>query len=279
MSSTMPDMPLLESDYALSPEQIVSYQRDGHLLLRGVCSPEETTAYRPAIVEATYRHNWWETRKLEDRDTYGKAFFKTGNLWLKDEIACRFVLARRFAKIAADLMGVEAVRIYHDQAILKEAGGGHTPWHQDHYYWPLDTTNTITMWMPLVDVSAEMGTMIFATGSHKHGLLGHLIISDESEATFSQYIQEHGLTCAPAGAMAAGDATFHSGLMLHSAPGNPTDRCREVMAVIYFEDGVRLLEPDNPARESDRQGFFPDVKPGELCASDVTPVVYRRPQK
>ena len=34
----------------------------------------------------------------------------------------RFTLARRFAKIAADLMGVEGVRIYHDQALFKEPG-------------------------------------------------------------------------------------------------------------------------------------------------------------
>src|SRR5207249_11996994 len=55
--------------------------------------------------------------------------------------------------------------LYHDQALFKEAGGGRTPWHQDMYYWPLDTDRTITMWMPLVDVPAEVGSMLFASGS------------------------------------------------------------------------------------------------------------------
>ncbi|MEJ7661127.1 MAG: phytanoyl-CoA dioxygenase family protein [Hymenobacter sp.] len=91
------------------------------------------------------------------------------NLWRADEGVRRFVLARRFARLAADLLGVENVRIYHDQALFKEPGGGPTPWHQDQYYWPVDTTNTITMWMPLVDIDVAMGMLTFASGSHRQG--------------------------------------------------------------------------------------------------------------
>ena len=84
----------------------------------------------------------------------------------------RFVLARRFAKIAAELMGVQGVRIYHDQALFKEPHGGPTPWHQDQYYWPLKTDKFVTMWMPLTDITAEMGPITFANGSQKLGYLG-----------------------------------------------------------------------------------------------------------
>jgi len=31
-------------------------------------------------------------------------------------------------------MGVQGVRLYHDQALIKEPGGKPTPWHQDYYY-------------------------------------------------------------------------------------------------------------------------------------------------
>ena len=62
------------------------------------------------------------------------------------------MFAPRFAEVAARLLGVEGVRLYHDQGLFKEPGGGPTPWHQDGYYWPLDTERTITLWMPLVDV-------------------------------------------------------------------------------------------------------------------------------
>ena len=44
--------------------------------------------------------------------------------------------------------------------------------------------------------------------------------------------------------MKAGDATFHSGLTLHRAPGNPTDRVRAVMTVIYIAEGEVVQQPN-----------------------------------
>jgi ectoine hydroxylase-related dioxygenase (phytanoyl-CoA dioxygenase family) len=173
-------------------------------------------------------------------------------------------------------MGVDSVRLYHDQALFKEPGGGHTPWHQDQYYWPLDTNKTITMWMPLVDATAEMGTMTFASRSHTDGFLGHLEISDESEEKFRQFVAERGYPLTPCGPMKAGDATFHSGWTLHSAPGNATGVTREAMTIIYFADGTRLMEPDNKNRWNDLERWHPGQKPGELAGSPINPVLYSR---
>ena len=62
--------------------------------------------------------------------------------------------------------------------LVKEASAGvATPWHQDQFYWPLDTDRTITMWMPLVDVPPEIGSMTFVSGSHRLGYLGDYGIS------------------------------------------------------------------------------------------------------
>src|ERR1019366_4651671 len=128
----------------------------------------------------------------------------------------------------------DGVRIYHDQALLKESGGGITPWHQDQHYWPLDTSNTVTMWMPLVDLTPEMGTMRFAAGSHREGYLGDMPISDDSQARLEGFVRARGFRVDPGQAMAAGDATFHYGWTLHGAPGNSTTRTREVMTIIWF---------------------------------------------
>jgi len=269
------NLPDLSADYALSAEQIENYRRDGHVLLRGVASQEEIAAYRPVLQAAVERYRT-ETRPMEERDTYGKAFLQITNLWENDEAVRRFVFARRFARIAAELMGVDGVRLYHDQALFKEPGGGHTPWHQDQYYWPLDTNHTITMWMALVDVAPEMGPMTFASGSHREGFLGHTEISDESEERFRRFVAERGFPLHPCGAMQAGDATFHSGWTLHRAPGNSTDRMRAAMTIIYFADGVRLLEPDNKNRVADLERWHPGQKPGELAASPLNPLLYRR---
>jgi ectoine hydroxylase-related dioxygenase (phytanoyl-CoA dioxygenase family) len=163
--NTIP-LPALDREYPVSADQVAQFRRDGHRLLRGVASAEEVAAYRPVILQARERHGPGTT-PLAQRDTYGRAFLKGLNLWPKDPGVRQFVLARRFAQLAADLLGVDGVRVYHDQALLKEAGGGLTPWHQDQHYWPLATDQTITLWMPLVDVTPDMGTMHFASGSHR----------------------------------------------------------------------------------------------------------------
>ncbi len=269
----VPVLPPLDDVYRITDEDKSRYARDGHILLRGVCSPEEVAAFRPALVDAVDRYKS-DYPPLEERDTYGKAFLQITNLWCRDDTVKKFVLARRFARIAAELMGVRGVRLYHDQALFKEGGGGYTPWHQDEHYWPLATDNTITMWMPLVDIEANMGVMNFASGSHREGYLGNLPISDDSERQFQAFVKDRGYSVWEGVAMKAGDATFHSGWTLHSALPNTTDRMREVMTIIYFEDGVRVSEPDHANRQVDLEAWLPGLKPGDLAASHLNPLVY-----
>jgi ectoine hydroxylase-related dioxygenase (phytanoyl-CoA dioxygenase family) len=270
MTSTA--LPSLDSNYAISENQKSDFKQNGHILLRGLLNEIEIASYAPAIIEAAARYNT-EKRKIEDRDTYGKAFLQIMNLWEVDENVRRYTLAKRFAQVAADLMGVERVRIYHDQALFKEAGGGHTPWHQDQYYWPIDTDNTVTMWMPLVDISVEMGMLTFASGSHELGFMGNLAISDESEAALGNLVKEKGYPITRAETMKAGDATFHSGWTLHAASGNYSETMREVMTVIYIADGAKIAEPKNTNQEADRQRWFLGLEPGSLAASAINPLV------
>jgi len=186
-----------------------------------------------------------------------------------------FVHARRFAHAAARLMGVVAVRIYHDQALFKEPGGGITPWHQDQFYWPLATPHTITMWMPLVDVDEEMGAMVFASGSQRLGSLGDFAIGEASQKELGRIVCERGLDVEGYSPLRAGDATFHAGWTLHSAPGNRSPRMREVMTVIYYADGARVGPLDHPNRVHDRNAWLAGCEPGELAAGPLNPVVYR----
>ncbi len=263
----------LAEEYAGTPAQASEYRKNGHVLLRGVAAPEVAGRYQESISACVKRLNA-ERRPIEQRDTYGKAFLQTMNLWLHNAAVKEFVFARRFAKIAADLMGVPAVRLYHDQALYKEPGGGPTPWHQDQYYWPLDTSNTITLWMPLIDITPDMGVMTFASGSQKEGYISSLEISDASETHFRKYIAERGFPVSHPVAMRAGDATFHSGWTLHNATPNTTGKMREVMTIIYYADGARVCTPDNPGRVKDLETWLPGCKVGESAASKINPILY-----
>jgi ectoine hydroxylase-related dioxygenase (phytanoyl-CoA dioxygenase family) len=256
----------------VDPVLTEEYRKNGHTLTRSVLRPDEMAAYREVINEAAYKYNT-ERRKLAERDTYGRAFLQIMNLWEVDEQVRNFTLAKRFARIAADLMGVKNVRLYHDQALYKEPGGGFTPWHQDQYYWPLDTDKTITMWMPLIDITAEMGMLTFASGSQELGFIGNLAISDESESVIEEIIREKGYPVSRPQSMQAGDASWHSGWSLHSAPGNHSGITREVMTVIYFADGASVTEPANEHQENDRQRWLGGRLPGTPAASVFNPLL------
>lgn len=265
-------LPPLSGRYAVPADRVKAFRTNGHTLLEGVLSPEEVDTYRAVINDAAYRRNT-EKRKLEDRDTYGKAFLQIMNLWEADEQVRRFTLAQRFAGIAAELLGVANVRLYHDQALYKEAGGGFTPWHQDQYYWPLDTSNTVTMWMPLIDINEEMGMLTFASGSHRDGSIKSVAISDESEAELEKFIHDQRFPITRATTMKAGDATWHYGWTLHGAPGNHSTATREVMTIIYFADGAQVTEPINNHQENDRNTWLDGIAPGQQAASRHNPLL------
>lgn len=260
--------------YPLSKDQVDQYQRDGHILLNNVASQEEVKAVRSPIIGIV--DEVAKAGEVQGRiSDYGKMFTQTTNVWRKNESIREFIFAKRFARIAADLMGVQGVRLYHDQALIKEPGGKPTPWHQDYYYWPLATEHTITMWMPLVDVTREMGSMSFVQSSHVDSAYEQLPISETSQEYFERVItKQQSKVCSYS--LKAGDATFHSGHALHAAHANASGKRREVIAVIYYAEGTRIMEPDNQHRKVDLEVFHPGQKPGELAASELNPLLFSR---
>lgn len=272
MHNQVAQLPQLNTFKNLSIKNIDEFRGEGHTLVKEVLTPEEINAYRPIIVAAAEKYNT-EKRNLQDRDTYGKAFLQIMNLWQVDTDVKRFVLAKRLAKIAADLLGVENVRLYHDQALFKEAGGGPTPWHQDQYYWPIDTNNTITMWMPLVDIDEDMGMLTFASGSYINGAVLNHEISDASEHAFDDYVKQNNFPVSRAHSMKAGDATWHRGFTIHNAPGNQSSKMREVMTIIYMADGARVSPFKNEWQKNDHHKWLMEKPIGELIDSALNPLL------
>lgn len=245
---------------------------NGHVLIKAVASANDIEVHRNSIKDAVMRLSN-ETRSFDERSTYDKAFLQITNLWQKDEAVARFVFEKRFARIAADLLGVEQVRLYHDQALFKESGGGHTPWHQDKYYWPLDTDKMITMWMPLVDIDEEMGIITFASGSHVRGPIDNVEISDESDELYERYVSENQFPIEQVTSMQAGDATFHLGWTIHSAGPNRSAKMREVMTIIYFADGASVTKPNSTHQQADLEAWLGVRQPGEIADSKMNPIM------
>ena len=117
-----------EKIYEVDEGQIQSYRKNGFVKLRSVASGEEIRVLEIAI-----------DRVMIDQASRISHPGKLNNLWkLSDDVAIQsFVFSKRIAKIVAELMGVDAVRLYHDQLLMKRSVDK-TSWHQDASYWPFD---------------------------------------------------------------------------------------------------------------------------------------------
>ncbi|MFE6759264.1 phytanoyl-CoA dioxygenase family protein [Streptomyces sp. NPDC057684] len=271
VTATSP-MPELDRPYdGLSSNAVADFDRDGFAHLRNVLTPETITAYEPTITSEVIRLNTQDL-PLAERDTYGKAFLQVTNLWEHNEKVRELVFSRRLARIAAELLGVHAVRLYHDQALYKEPNGGITPWHADQYYWPLSSDRCLTVWLPLQETPMEMGPLAFARGSHHFAYGRDLPISDESEARLKKAVREQNFedVVEP---FTLGDASFHRGWTFHHAGPNRAAVPRRVMTVIYMDADIRVAEPTNDHQAADR-GWMPGAAIGQVPETPLNPVLY-----
>ncbi len=262
----------LNEPYTLSDTQIAFYQEHRFIKLKHVLNEATLAYFNEVITEVVNKMNSTHT-SLEERTTYGKAFLQLFNLWLEDERVKQLIFSKRLGKIAADLMQVDGVRLYHDQALYKEPGGGITPWHADQYYWPLETDKTVTAWIPLQTTPLEMGPLEFSAGSHKIVEGRELEIGDESEKQIQQKLKVTDFKHVIEG-FDLGEVSFHSGWVFHRAGANQTSEMRKVMTIIYMDKEMKLKKPENKNQLNDWNTWCPGVKVGEEINSPINPVLY-----
>jgi len=264
----------IDSGYKISPAQIAKFQKDGYIKLKDVLSANVLEYYGKEITRQVLLLSK-DQKPLEQRNTYGKAFLQIMNLWTRSEIVREFVFGKRLARIATDLLQTQGVRMYHDQALYKEAGGGYTPWHVDQHYWPVTTDKTVTAWIPLHPVPIEHGTLSFSVGSQRIKAGREFDISDESERKIQENLKLANLPIDET-PFDLGEVSFHLGFTFHRAGPNQLPKAREVMTIIYMDRDMRLAEPKNDNQKTDWNTWCPGAKVGEIINSPLNPVMYSR---
>lgn len=267
-------MGILEHTYQLNSKQIEFFRTNNFIKLKKVLNKEIIEKYNLIISNKVNELNEVNS-PIKSRDTYGKAFLQLFNLWKTSEQIKEFVFSKRLAKIAADLLTVDGVRMYHDQALFKEGGGGITPWHADQYYWPLATEKTITAWIPLQKTPIKMGPLEFSAGSQKIIEGRNLSISDESERTIGNHlkINDFDHIIEP---FDVGEVSFHSGWIFHRAGANTTNKMRKVMTIIYMDKNMRLKKPINEGQQNDWITWCPGATIDEIIDTPLNPILYSK---
>lgn len=262
----------LNSEHAVSCEQVEQYEDQGFLHLRQVFSREVIEHFGPRIAAAVAADQP-NPAPLDQRDSYGQSFLQVTNLWTRHPGVRPLSLNRCCAGIATALLGTQGVRMWHDQALFKEPAGGRTAWHCDQFFWPLSSDRCVSVWIPLQDTPLEAGALQFAAGSHRYDHGRHLGISDAGDEQVAASIREHELAVHPE-AFRIGDVSFHSGWTFHRAEANATETMRGVITVIYIDRAMRVAEPKNPFQQYDQDTWAPGCAVGDPIASRINPVLY-----
>lgn len=241
--------------FELTWAQIRKFRRDGHMVLRSLIDPAVMDGARPSLLQAaslqgqaimsrfadadvtggpstTYKarvESWLEQQQTAANVDAEKPFVRVHNIWEQGGAAKEFVLSPAFAKVAADLLGVPAVRLYQDSVFIKEPGDGISPWHRDQAVVPLDTDKFVTLWLPLNKAVPESGTLFFASGSQHNATA--MVPDEEIWSNFDVARPE---------SLELGDATAHLGWTLHAAGPNQTEEPRQAIQLVFFADGTKL---------------------------------------
>ncbi len=255
-----------------SEAQRKQFDEDGFVLIGGLLEPAELARFGAAVDRGVAARTATDARSLAERSRYEQSFRQVINLWEDHPEVRALSFHPRIAQAASELLGVPALRLWHDQALYKEAGGRGTDAHHDQPYWPLAEANTITAWIPFEDADLENGCMGFVPGSHRFGVRKFANIF-----TGTGFDLEHGEEArgVPPRWMPvkAGEVSFHHGMTLHVAMPNRSPRTRRVHTMIYFADGSTRKQSRQPHPSVDRAR----IPPGGLVASDVTPLAWPRP--
>ena len=138
--------------------------------------------------------------------------------------------------MAATLAGIDGIRIWHDQALIKPPYGNHTAFHLDNPFWSFHSPNAISMWVALDDATLSNGCLWYLPGTHKEATFEPVGIGENLGDIFKIYPQWKTSRPLPAPAK-AGSAVFHNGLVGHGAGVNMTAFPRRAMTCAYMPDG------------------------------------------
>lgn len=260
----------------LSQADIDSYQENGFLVWDGFLDDRELEIWRAAVDEAVAGRQKsrlpggrWQS---EDEGYYGKVFTQRVNLWMDNPKIKELMLDERIGKMVTELEGVEGMRIWHDQALIKGPWANPTAWHLDVPYWSFSSRHAISIWIALDDATLENGCLFFIPGSHKLTNFDNVGIGEDMGALFGVYPQLSSMKAAPA-PMKAGSCSFHNGLTAHGAHANMTPGLRRAMTCGFMPDGCTFNGQANVLPER----ILQTISPGDLLNDEEqNPLLYHR---
>lgn len=233
----------------LRDEQIQAYRRDGVVVLRGVVPHQVLEAITAGVEENLRSPSRWSNDYSVGDD--GGRFFDDYVNWQRIPSFERTALRGVLPTIAAELMGTNHPRFFHEHVLVKEPGTATpTPWHHDDPYYGVEGMDNVSLWVPLDPVPESIALRCIA-GSHRLGrrFIPNRFVDDspyvEMADGFEVFPSAHELErLGPTMVCDAspGDVVAFHFRTLHGAPGTigHANR-RRIVSYRYVGDDVRWV--------------------------------------
>jgi len=258
----------------LSNEQISYYRENGFLVIEGFLDAGELEEWRRCTAEAVEQRLGSGVLHNQSRpdDYYARVFTQCLRLADTHDGMRRLLLDPRLGQVAATLAGIEGIRIWHDQALIKPPYGNPTGWHLDVPYWSFSSRDAISIWLALDDATLANGCMYYLPGTHKTARFENAGIGQNLDDLFKLYPEwrEIDPVACPC---PAGSAVFHNGLTAHGAGANMTRHARRAMTCGYMPDGCTFIG----TQYSLPREYFQSLKIGDVLDNPVqNPLIWHR---
>jgi phytanoyl-CoA hydroxylase len=262
-------------------QEVSFYAENGFVVLPEVLTSAECVTWREMVGAAAGRRkrrtplegtNYDVFFHTED-EYYNSVFTQRINLWMTDPGVKDLVLDARLGRMAAELADVAAVRIWLDQALVKEPWSSPTAYHVDNPFWSFSSDSAITIWIALTDSTLENGALCYIPGSHRVCQRTNAEIGPSLGGLFDVYPELRSV--APVFCpIPAGSAVAHNGLTAHGAGANMTNSRRFAMTIAYMPDGATF----NGQQDILTKEQVASLKVGDPLKDETqNPLVYARP--
>lgn len=255
----------------LDTTQIEAFRQRGFVMTPGLLTDDELDRYGPDVDRAVAARTEGDRRSVGEKSTYEQSFIQCMRLWETDPAVAPLTFHPALAQAAAELLGVESVLLWQDQALYKESGGRITDPHQDAPFWPVGDAPMVTAWIPFDGSTLDGGAMAYVPGSHLVGPLQVVDITHRTEPYDILADPALGGTEPEPVEAPRGSVVWHHGMTVHRAMANTTDRTRRVFTVVYLAAGYP---------RTGRWATFPldraGVEVGQTMAGEGLPVAWPR---
>ena len=238
-----------------------AFDQDGYVMLPGFLSREEMEALnrqletfiREKVPTLPAEHAFYEDKG--NASTLKQLF----ELHTYDPYFKALLYESRFRDLAETVLEEKVVAQNLEYFNKPPRIGKPTPPHQDNYYFMLNPSAAITMWLALEAVDQENGCVRYVKGSHRQGIRPH---GKSGVFGFSQGIVNYGtqedLNHEIAMPAQPGDLLLHHAMTIHRADANtsPT-RSRRAMGFVYWGESAK---EDSETKEAYKKVMAEEIK-------------------